>query len=213
MNSPETVSALLVNLEEDSTIEAVRQQLDAGQDPKAILDAMNDGMTIVGEKFAVREYFLSELIMAAEIFKQAMEILEPFLMEKGQSREIIGSIVMGTVEGDLHDIGKNIFVGLARNAGFLVNDLGTDVPPETFVEQVRKDNADIVGLSGILTMALEPMKETVKRLQEAGLRDKVKVIIGGAAVDERWRELVGADACTDDAYEGLKMVQAFMGVE
>lgn len=213
MNSSGTITTLVANLEEGPTLEAVRQQLDAGEEPKAILDALNNGMNIVGEKFAVREYFLSELIMATEIFKEAMEILEPFLMEKGESREVIGSIVIGTVQGDLHDIGKNIFVELARNAGFLVNDLGIDVPPRTFVEQVRKDNADIVGLSGILTMALQPMSETVKLLQEAGLRDKVKVIIGGAAVDGHWRERVGADACTDDAYEGLKMVQAFMGVQ
>lgn len=212
MTDLQTLPDLLAELEEGPTIATVRSELDAGGEPKAILDALNEGMTLVGDRFAVREYYLSELIMAAEIFQGAMEILEPHLVKGGESRETIGSIVVGTAQGDLHDIGKNIFVGLARNAGFQVNDLGIDIPPAVFVEQVQKDEADILGLSGILTMALQPMTDTVNLLQEAGLRDKVKVIIGGAAVDELWLERVGADACTDDAYEGLQMAKAFMGV-
>jgi dimethylamine corrinoid protein len=209
----QTIPALLANLEEASTLEAVRLELDAGEKPRVVLDALNEDMTIVGNRFAVRDYYLSELIMAAEIFKQAMEILDPLLVEGGESRDVIGPIVVGTVQGDLHDIGKNIFVGLARNAGFQVHDLGIDVPPAAFVERVQKDGADIVGLSGIPTMALQPMSETVSLLQEAGLRDGVKVIIGGAAVDQYWLERVGADACTDDAYEGLQMAMSFMGVQ
>jgi methylmalonyl-CoA mutase cobalamin-binding domain/chain len=151
--------------------------------------------------------------MAAEIFKGAMKILEPALASDPDARQILGKLVIGTAKGDLHDIGKNIFVGLARNAGFLVNDLGIDVKPETFVEQVRNDEADIVGLSGILTLSLEPMQETVEQLKQAGLRDQVKVIIGGLAIDELWSERVGADAYTDDAYEGLRIIQSFMGVQ
>jgi dimethylamine corrinoid protein len=204
---------LLAELEEGPTLAAVQRQLDADRPPRDILDALNEGMTIVGDRFAVRKYYLSELLMAAEIFRGAMEILEPHLVEGGESREPIGTIVIGTVQGDLHDIGKNVFVSLARNAGFEVNDLGTDVPPAAFLERVQKDQAEIVGLSGILTMALQPMADTVDLLREAGLRDKVKVIIGGAAVDRSWLERVGADACTDDAYEGLQMVKAFMEVK
>jgi dimethylamine corrinoid protein len=132
--------------------------------------------------------------------------------EGGGEQEIVGRIVVGTVQGDLHDIGKNIFVALARNAGFVVNDLGIDVPPATFVEHVRRDGADILAMSGILTMSVGSMIKTVEALEEAGLRDKVKVIIGGLPVDGRWNESVGSDAYTDNAYEGLKMVQAFMGV-
>ncbi len=214
MNNPENLTTLLAELEEEATLEAVKQHLESGQEPRAILDALNEGMSIIGEKYTTQEYFLVELIMAAAIFEGAMEILKPALeREGGGSQEVIGRMVIGTVQGDLHDIGKNIFVGLARNAGFLVNDLGIDVPPETFVEQARKDEADIVGMSGILTMALQPMAETVKLLQEAGLRDSVKVIIGGLSIDGRWSENVGADAYTDDAYEGLNMIKAFMGVE
>lgn len=159
MSDLQTLPDLLAELEEGPTIATVRSELDAGGEPKAILDALNEGMTLVGDRFAVREYYLSELIMAAEIFQGAMEILEPHLVKGGESRETIGSIVVGTAEGDLHDIGKNIFVGLARNAGFQVNDLGIDIPPAGFVEQVQKDKADILGLSGILTMALQSMTD------------------------------------------------------
>ncbi|MGD8465516.1 MAG: cobalamin-dependent protein [Anaerolineae bacterium] len=213
MPNVSSLPGLLANLEEGPTLAAVQESLDAGQEPRAILDALNEGMTAVGDKFAVREYYLSELIMAAEIFQGAMDILEPHLIAREGGRAVVGSIVIGTVQGDLHDIGKNIFVALARNAGFQVEDLGTDVAPAAFVERVKQDKADILGLSGILTMALQPMADTVHLLEEAGLRESVRVIIGGAAIDEQWRERVGADACTDDAYEGLQMVKDLLGVQ
>lgn len=211
MTSQEPLSDLIANLEEQPTLDGVNTRLEAGENPKSILDALNAGMNVVGENYASGEYFLAELVMAAEIFKGAMEILEPAFESDPQGRPVLGKLVIGTVKGDLHDIGKNIFVGLARNAGFSVSDLGIDVEPEAFVEKVRKDDADIVGLSGILTLSLEPMRETVELLKEAGLRDQVKVIIGGLAVDELWSERAGADAYTDDAYEGLRMIQGFMG--
>jgi methylmalonyl-CoA mutase cobalamin-binding domain/chain len=210
MTNQETLSELLASLQEQPTLERVKSRLEAGEGPKAILDSLNAGMNTVGDNYAAGEYFLAELVMAAEIFKGAMEILEPALASDPSGRVVTGKLVIGTVKGDLHDIGKNIFVGLARNAGFQVTDLGIDVKPEAFVEQVRSDNADIVGLSGILTLSLEPMKETVEQLNLAGLRDQVKVIIGGLAIDELWGERVGADAYTDDAYEGLRMIQTFM---
>lgn len=214
MSSPNPLTALLANLEEKPSLLQLEQQLEVGEDPKAILEALNEGMNFVGEKYAVGDYYLVELMMAAEIFKEAMEILEPALeMEAEGSREVIGRIVIGTAQGDLHDIGKNIFVALARNAGFHVNDLGIDVPPDDFVEEVRGGKADILGMSCLITMALDGMCETVKLLQENDLRAKVKVIIGGLAVDEQWNKRVGADAYTNDAYEGLQMVKAFMGVE
>jgi len=212
MSKSDPITGFISNLEEQPTLDGVRTRLEAGDGPKAILDALNAGMNVVGENYASGEYYLAELVMAAEIFKGAMKILEPALASDPDARQILGKLVIGTVKGDLHDIGKNIFVGLARNAGFLVNDLGIDVKPETFVEQVRKDEADIVGLSGILTLSLEPMQETVEQLKQAGLRDQVKVILGGLAIDELWSEHVGADAYTDDAYEGLRIIQSFVGV-
>jgi dimethylamine corrinoid protein len=213
MSRMQSLTELVVEMEEEQALDEVKKRLSAGEKPQAILEELSAGMDIVGEKYGTKEYFLADLVMAAEIFKQAMELLQPAIeAEGGGEQEIVGRIVVGTVQGDLHDIGKNIFVALARNAGFVVNDLGIDVPPATFVEHVRRDGANILAMSGILTMSVGSMIKTVEALEEAGLRDKVKVIIGGLPVDGRWNESVGSDAYTDNAYEGLKMVQAFMGV-
>lgn len=214
MTELQSLTTLLLEMDEQQTLEKVESLLEAGEKPQDILDALGEGMNLVGDRYACKEFYLAELVYGAEIFKQAMEILEPAMAKEGAGeREVLGRIVVGTVEGDLHDIGKNIFVALARNAGFAVNDLGIDVPPATFIEHVKRDGADIVGMSGILTMSVDPMVKTVELLEEAGLRERVKVIIGGLPVDGRWKEAVGCDACTDDAYEGLKLVQSFMGVE
>jgi dimethylamine corrinoid protein len=213
MSRMQSLTELVVNMEEEQALDEVKKRLSAGEKPKAILEELSAGMDIVGEKYGNKEYFLADLVMAAEIFKQAMELLQPAIeAESGGEQEVVGRIVVGTVQGDLHDIGKNIFVALTRNAGFVVNDLGIDVPPATFVEHVRRDGANILAMSGILTMSVGSMIKTVEALEEAGLRDKVKVIIGGLPVDGRWNESVGSDAYTDNAYKGLKMVQAFMGV-
>jgi methanogenic corrinoid protein MtbC1 len=214
MSKIQSLTDSMLNLEEQQALEEVKSHLAAGEKPQDILEALSEGMNTVGEKYGAKEYFLADLVMAAEIFKEAMEILQPALEKEGvKEQEVVGRMVVGTVEGDLHDIGKNIFVALARNAGFVVNDLGIDVPPATFLEHVRRDSADILGMSGILTMSVDSMIKTVKLLEEAGLRDKVKVIIGGLPVDERWQKRVGSDAYTDDAYAGLKMIKAFRGVE
>jgi methanogenic corrinoid protein MtbC1 len=213
MNDLQELTGLVVELDEAEAMEMVKALLNDGKSPQPILEALTDGMNIVGDKYSQGEYFLAELVFAAEMFEQAMAILEPAIeAEAGFERKTLGTIVVGTVEGDLHDIGKNIFVALARNGGFVVNDLGTDVPPATFIEHVKKDRADIMGMSGILTMAVDPMRRTVEALTEAGLRDRVKVIVGGLPVDGRWQRAVGADACTDNAYEGLRMCRDFVEV-
>nr|MDO8081217.1 cobalamin-dependent protein [Candidatus Freyarchaeota archaeon] len=201
----------LVNLEEKRVLEMVLKHLDAGKPARKILNDLKKGMDMVGEKYSSKVYFLSDLVMAAEIFKLAMDLIEPKL-EISKEREM-GTIVIGTVKGDLHDIGKNIMVALLKNDGFTVYDLGTDVPPEDFIRVVKREKAQVLGLSGILTMAVEPMKETVEVLKKEGLRNKVKVIIGGLPVDEKWREIVGADAFTQDAYEGLRIIKGFLGVK
>jgi dimethylamine corrinoid protein len=214
MSQFEALTQSVLDMEEAQAIEQVTELLAAGENPQGILDALSEGMNLVGEKYGCKEFYLADLVMAAEIFKQAMALLEPAMArEGGDARKVLGKIVIGTVEGDLHDIGKNIFVALARNAGFQVNDLGIDVPPATFVEQIKRDGADILGMSGILTMSVRPMIRTVELLEEAGLRDRVRVILGGLPVDGRWKETVGADAYTDDAYQGVKMVEAFMEEE
>lgn len=214
MSKVQSVTESLVEMEEQQTLDRVRELLEAGESPKAILDALSEGMNVVGERYGKKEYFLADLVMAAEIFKQSMEILRPAIAEErgGAEAEVLGHVVVGTVEGDLHDIGKNIFVALARNAGFAVHDLGIDVPPETFIAEIKRQGAQVLGMSGILTMSVQPMVRTVEMLQEAGLRDEVKVIIGGLPVDGRWAETVGADAYTDDAYEGVQLVRSFVEV-
>jgi len=208
----ESLTTLLVDMDENGVLEEVKSCLAAGENAQDILEALSEGMNIVGEKYGAKEYFLADLVMAAEIFKESMELLEPALAEEKVEQKICGKMVIGTVAGDLHDIGKNIFVALARNAGFAVTDLGIDVPANRLVDQVKKDGANVLGLSGILTFSLDSMADAVELLKEAGLRDQVKVIIGGLPVDERWCELVGADAFSDDAYEGLQKLLALVEV-
>jgi methylmalonyl-CoA mutase cobalamin-binding domain/chain len=214
MSEEKTLTQLLVDMEEQAVLEQVDQRLAADEDPQPILEELSEGMNIVGEKYGAKEYFLAELVMAAEIFKQAMERLEPALEKAGVGeKEVVGTMVVGTVEGDLHDIGKNIFVALARNAGFEVIDLGIDVPPAEFLKHIRQHDANVLGMSGILTMSVQPMVDTVEMLEEAGLRDQVQVIIGGLPVDDRWKQRVGCDAYTDDAYAGVQIIQEFVGVK
>jgi len=213
MTQFEALTESLVEMEEQQTLEAVQGLLDAGESPQAILGALSEGMNLVGSRYSSQEYYLADLVFAAEIFKQSMAILGPSLeAEAGGEQKTCGKIVVGTVEGDLHDIGKNIFVALARNAGFAVTDLGIDVSPAAFIEAVKRDRAHILGMSGILTMSVGSMTRTVEALEEAGLRDTVKVILGGLPVDDRWQETVGSDGYTDDAYEGVRMCTAFMEV-
>lgn len=200
----------LVSLDDDKTLALVEAKIRADETARDILASLAEGMTIVGEKYGNREYYLAELIMASEVFKEAMKLVKPLMVT--EKEEFCGKIVIGTVEGDLHDIGKNIFIALAQNAGFQVFDLGVDVPPAQLVETVVNKNVDILGMSSILTLSRDPMKKTVDLLEEKGVREQVKVIIGGLPVDEMWRKEVGADAATDDAYEGLQMVKSFMGV-
>lgn len=214
MSKLQSLTDSLVNMEEQETLAAVERRLEEGEEPRDVLNALSEGMNTVGTKYGSGEYFLADLVMAAEIFQQSMELLRPAIeAREGVQQEALGTVVVGTVQGDLHDIGKNIFVALARNAGFEVNDLGIDVPPTTFIEHIRRDEANILGMSGILTMSIDPMAETVQLLEEAGLREQVKVIIGGLPVDERWCRRIGADAYTDDAYEGLQYIKAFQGVK
>jgi methylmalonyl-CoA mutase cobalamin-binding domain/chain len=201
----------LVNLDEKQVVGMVKGQLDSGKPARKILENLKKGMDIVGEKYASKTYFLSDLMMAAEIFKSSMQLIEPNL---GSSKETDrGAVVIGTVKGDLHDIGKNIMVALLKNEGFTVLDLGIDVPPEEFIKAVRRENAKVLGLSGILTMAVDSMRQTVEALKKEGLRNRVMVIIGGLPVDQKWKEMVGADAFAQDAYEGLRAIKQFMGVK
>ena len=192
----------LVDLDPEKVQEDLKEALNLGVPPTEIIrQGLAEGMDIIGEKYETREYFLSELIMAGEIVKEGVEFLEPY-MEKGDI-PVLGTVVVGTVSGDLHDIGKNVFAILMRAAGFKVVDLGADVPSTKFVEAVKECNPDILGLSTLLTPALQEMEEIIRKLEAEGLRGNVKVIIGGAAVTKSYGEKIGADYTTKDAVEGV----------
>ena len=203
------LATALADLEEEKVHEIVTQRLKAGDDPYSLLEELRDGLSIVGERYNKNEYFLSELIMSGEIFKEATSLIEPLLKTK-PPREALGKVVIGTPQGDIHDMGKNIVVMLLRGAGFEVFDLGVDVAPQTFLEKLQKTQASILGFSALMTPSFMPMKETVEALKKAGLRGKVKVIIGGGVTNEMVREYVGADAQPIDGMEGVEICRKFV---
>jgi len=209
-SSEEFVNAIL-ELEEEKALKIAREKLEAGEDPLKILDDLKVAAEKVGEKYEKGEFFVADLVMAGEIMKEVSELVRPKLKELGKAREPVGKLVIGTVEGDIHDIGKNIAVTMAEAAGFEVIDLGVDVPPQKFVEAIKQHNPEVVGMSGLLTLAIESMKKTVDAIKEAGLRDKVKIIIGGGRVDEYAKEYLGADAWTNDAAKGIRIMLGWVG--
>nr|MDO8133150.1 cobalamin-dependent protein [Candidatus Njordarchaeum guaymaensis] len=156
------------------------------------------------------EYFLTHLMTSAEIFNDAMKLIEPKIKAAGSKTKSLGKIVFGTVKGDIHDIGKNIVETLLRCTGFEVIDLGVDVPPEKFVQALKDSNAEILALSALLTTSFDPMKETVNAVKKAGLRDKVKILVGGGPVDEKVVKYAGADGYATDAMNAVKLTESLM---
>ena len=199
----------LADFKTDVVLDAVKQRLSDGSDPIALLVELQQGMKLVGDRFTSGDYYLAELMMSADVFTQAMAIIEPKL--EGLVQERLGKMVIGTPEGDIHDLGKNIFVTVAKGAGFEVFDLGVDVPVEKFVEAVEKFKPDILGFSALITSAFEPMKVVVEKLIEKGLRQDLKIIVGGGVTNEKVREYVGADAQVNDAMQGLECCKQFVG--
>lgn len=191
------------DLQEETMLRLLRERLDAGEDPMVILGACREGMADVGKRYESGEYYVSDLMMAGELFKQAMSLFSvSFQSEGGPNR---GTVVLGTVEGDIHDIGKDIVVGLLRSANYNVIDLGVDVPPDKFVDAVKENDAQVLGLSALLTVAYDAMQETVEALKNAGLRDSVKVMVGGGMVNDEVCASVGADAMGPDAQAAVTL--------
>lgn len=180
----------------------------SSEEAQTVVNACQKGMTIVGDLFEKNEYFVGDLIYAGELLTKVIDTLKPIL--GGVNAKKVGSIVIGTVQGDLHDIGKNIFTGMAEGAGFEIVDLGIDVRPDAFIEKVKEVKPQILGLSGVLTLSLESMKKTVDELKAAGLRDDIKVIIGGNPVTEDACRQIGADAFTTNAAEGVKICKGWV---
>ncbi len=200
----------VADLDENEVLATVRACIDAGDDPAAAIAACEEGMRLVGERYEQHEYYLSGLIMAGEIFREVLELAQPALQESlaGHSS---GKVLIGTVQGDIHDIGKAIFQIALRSYGFEVEDLGVDVPPQVFARRAAEWRPDIVGLSGLLSTAYDTMRETVQllRAQAAG-STAVPILIGGGLVDERVRGYVGADYACSNALEGVRLCQQLM---
>jgi methylmalonyl-CoA mutase cobalamin-binding domain/chain len=203
----EEITGAIIELKVDAMRELCQDALKRGHKPMEIVDAMRKGMEEVGRRYERGEYFLPELMMAGETMKEGMEVLQPYL-EKGEGGKG-AKIVLGTVQGDIHDIGKNIFAMLARASGFEVIDLGVDVPPERFAEAVEKEGAEVLGLSCLITPALPAMQRTVELLEKRGLRQKVKVILGGAPLTEELGKKLGADAAVNDAVKGVETLKSW----
>lgn len=197
------------DLKELMARQLVQQRIDDGEKPLDILDDCQQGLLRVGERYESGEYFISGLIMAGEIMQQVMTILQPEL-KNYVNRRSNGSVLLGTVEGDIHDLGKNILKFLLTCRGFTVHDLGVDVPPSVFLEQVKAINPDILGLSGLLTYSYEKMKETIDLLNESELVKEPLVIIGGGQTTEQVARLVGAKLWCNNAIDGVHLCQQLM---
>lgn len=200
----------ITSMHEAQALDAVQEMLKAGEEPLDILNLCQQAMSLVGERFEQGLYFLPELVMAGEILSQIADKVKP-LLETGvvMDRDGVGRVVIGTVQGDVHDIGKDIVIFMLEVNGFEVHDLGVDVPPQTFVEQTVALCPDVVGLSGFLTVAFEAMKETVESIERAGLRDLVKIMIGGGMVDEYIWKYTGADAYGQDAMAAVSLARGW----
>jgi corrinoid protein of di/trimethylamine methyltransferase len=198
--------------EPEITVEATREALAAGIEPMAIIrQGLMPGMNVVGEKFSSGEYFLPDLIIAADGMQQAMELLEPELRLRQQTLESAGTVVIGTVKGDIHEIGKSLVATMLSANGFKVIDLGVDVPTQKFVDKVKETGADIVGLSALLTTTMTVQREVIQALTVAGLREKVKVIVGGAPVTRGWAKDIGADGFAEDAMGAVAVAKQLLG--
>jgi methanogenic corrinoid protein MtbC1 len=206
----EDLAQALVDFNKDVVLAGIMQRLKEGEEPIQLIRELQDGMGRIGQKFETGDFFLSELLMSADLFSKAMEILEPRLQET--TMETIGTIVMGTPKGDIHDIGKNIFCTVAKGNGFEVIDLGVDVPAQRFVDAVAELKPQILGFSALLTPSFEPMKAVVDLLVEKGLRDRIKIIVGGGVTTETVKKYVGADAQTADVMDGIKQCKDFLNV-
>jgi methanogenic corrinoid protein MtbC1 len=202
---------LMSDLKEKESLELVRDKLEVGEDPLVILDEARRAMEIVGKRFSEHEYFIPDLMYSGEILREVTDIIKPKLTGTKEVKRI-GKIVFGTVAGDIHNIGKDIVVFMLEVNGFEVYDLGVDVPAKKFSEKIAESGATIVGLSGFLTLAFDSMKQTIEAIKEAGLRDKVKIMIGGGQMSEEIRKYTGADAYGKDAIEGVTLAKKWVGV-
>ena len=203
----------MANMKEDDALKIVDDLLAKGEDPQKILDLSSEAMQVVGERYQEGTYFLPELIMSGEMVRKIGEVLKPKLAaQKGDAKKL-GTVVLGTVRGDIHDIGKDIVGFMLEVNGFAVHDLGIDQPEEKFVEAVKEHKPEVLALSGFLSVAFDSMKSTIEQVEGAGLRKGTKVIIGGGQMDDTVRQYTGADAYGDDAMAAVAFAKETVGVK
>jgi len=200
----------LADLKEKEALKIVEDRLGAGEDPLKILDDARRALEIVGKRFSDGQYFIPELIYSGEILKAITERVKPKIGSGGEAKRL-GKVIVGTVAGDIHDIGKDIVVFMLDVNGFEVFDLGIDVPAQKFVDAIKDTGSRVVGMSGFLTLAFQSMKDTVEAIKKAGLRDKVKIMIGGGQIDEQVRIFSEADGYGKDAMEAVKLAKGWIG--
>jgi corrinoid protein of di/trimethylamine methyltransferase len=202
------ISNSLIEGDADRTVSATQEALAAGIEPLAIIDrSLVPAMRIVGERFSCGEYFLPNLILSAHGMKRAMQLLEPELRARRQAVQSQGTVVIGTVHGDIHEIGKSLVATMLSAHGFEVHDLGVDVPVEKFIGTVSATGAHILGLSALLTTTMSVQKKVIEALADAGLRAQVKVMVGGAPVSHRWAQEIGADGYAEDAVDAVELAK------
>jgi 5-methyltetrahydrofolate--homocysteine methyltransferase len=200
----------IAEMDDELAISVVKDLIAQGTDPMSILDDCRSAMEIVGKRFEKGEYFISELILAGEMLKAISAEVKPLVKQEGAVKKS-GKILIGTVKGDIHDIAKDIVVFMLDVNGFEVKDLGIDVPVETFVEEVKSYQPDVVALSGFLTLAYNSMKETVEAIEKAGLRDKVKIMVGGGTIDAQVCAYAKADGWGTDAMTAISLAKQWVG--
>ena len=204
----EQIITNLVGGEPDETVELTRQAIEAGLEPLTIINqGLVPGMNIVGDKYQSGEYFLPHLLIAANGMQQAMELLEPELHAREQAVEAAGTVVIGTVKGDIHEIGKSLVATMLSASGFQVYDLGVDVPAGAFIAKVKETGANLLGLSALLTTTMTVQRDVIEALAEAGIREQVKVMVGGAPVSQEWTDSIGADGYAEDAVAAIELAR------
>lgn len=202
---------LIADVNEQEAMAYVKKALAEGQDPVDILNEARKGMNIVGQRFSEGQYFIPEMMFSGDILKSVVKLLEPHLKSTQSDTKNLGKVVIGTVAGDIHDIGKDLVVFMLEVSGFEVFDLGIDVPAQSFVDKVKETGASIVGLSGFLTLAFDAMKETIDSLKTADLSNPVKVMIGGGQIDEYVLKHTGADTYGETAMDAVKIAKEWIG--
>lgn len=207
----EELKEFVVEMEDDDIIETAKEYVEGGYDVNEGVDALVDGMTEVGQLFAEEEYYVTDVLISADAMNNAMEVFEPLLMDQKKEGSSLGKIVISTVKGDTHDIGKNLVATMLEVGGFEIIDLGRDTPSQEIIDKAVEVDADIIALSALMTTTMTEMKNLIDLLKDQGLRERFKVMIGGGAVTASYADEIGADAYSKDANEAVIVAKQILG--